>query len=114
MTPRVQALTDYFYLVFKTDPKMRAAGWDPRKLGSAVLSCVAEDMPAMIVYVCKNGAAAAEPKIRETTRQVGSTVLGGVVSERVAEHALSAVDELIGEGFKWVGKVIDKRVGKQK
>lgn len=102
VTPRETALMSYFYAV-ATDPRMKAAGYSPAKLRDALLACIAEDVPAVFAIALRGKIADAEKPVREATRNVMGTVLGGTVPPRVSEHVASAMDEMIGEGARRIG-----------
>lgn len=110
MNEREQALLPYFFAI-STDSRVRAAGFSLTKLTTAVVSCVIEDVPGVIRHVTKGAIDANEPMVREATRGVARTVLGGTVSPRVADHAVSALDGLVADGFQWLGKKLAKGSG---
>lgn len=108
MTPREQALTAYFYQV-ATDPRVRAAGLSPAKLRDAVLACVAEDVPSVMRYALGGALAAAEPQVARATRSATETVLGGTVSDRATGEIAQAVETLVRDGFRRVGRAIAEK-----
>jgi len=107
MTPLTEsemALVAYFYTI-ATDPRVKAAGYNPIKFGRAVLSRAEDDLVAVTHFVLKTGV---EPKVTQATRNVAETMLGGTVSEKARQELVAGVETLVKDGFRWLGRVVDK------
>ncbi len=107
MTPRAQALLAYFYTI-ATTPSVVAAGkaLSAIRFKDAVLACVAEDLPIVAAFVLRGAAIKVEAPAKAVVGGATRTALGGSLPPKAAEHAAGAVEELLGEGFKWaMGKI---------
>ena len=105
MTPREQALAAYFYTI-STDPRVRAAGYSPSKFKDALLACVAEDVGAVIAMALRGAAAKTAPVVSQAAKNVATTMLGGVVSEKAQGEIGSGLETLVHDGLKWLGQKV--------
>lgn len=109
LSQREMALVSYFYTI-ATDPRVVAAGYSPAKFGAAVLDCVKEDLVNVTGFVLGTGV---KPKVKEATKRVAKTVLGGVVSEETSEALQAELGDKIETGFRLVGDWLQKEFKKK-
>lgn len=109
LTPREQALLGYFYQI-ATDPRVRAAGASLSLSGfkDAVLSCVAEDVPGVGKFVLRGAVNRAETPVRQATRSVAETVLGGTVSSKTSGALADEVEGAVAGVFRRLEKWLER------
>lgn len=107
LTDSQQALLAYFYKI-ATHPKVAAAGrsLNLRVFKDVVLERIAEDLPVVLAHVLGKAMTKAEVPARMAARTVAGATLGASLPPKVAEHAAGVMEEMIGEGFKWLGTQI--------
>ena len=109
LTDSEQALVAYFYKV-SGDPRIKAAGLNPSKFASAFLTRIEEDIVRVTAYVLHGGIGMASPKVTRAAQNVTATILGGTVPQHTQQAMATEVGELVKDGFKWFGELLERKV----